>query len=440
MKAALSLAVAAAFLSNSVLAQENVVLLDGNGQIAKLSDIDKNFIMGWMTTLNLEQCNAEKLSTRPFVSYRFLQVPIEDLELYLVVQPDVISTGEVLIYSEAPDGGLQEYTSCNTATLLPVLALMVTAPVEEQTRVSLMQQHVLAQNSSLTTYEPNYLMMRNDNNDADTMYMDFTLSSKYPVFPNEPHLNAFHDKATSLIENVLPGDDEFFMQFYIGFSGRFSQYLGTRDSSPVVSRRYNPSIFYRIWGTEVNYFDIGIGHESNGQRITSEEAYMRAAEDFAANGEPREHARDGISRGWDYNFAHWQHDWNDNLVTGITLRHYLPDGPMQGPMEEYNLWEDGGTHLRPRDKYDGLSLNAQYLFNRSRCLLSELPFCFKKMEITQETGYAKMFENNTTTLEFTSDIFGLPIQLWTKTGYNSNLVDYYQYTTSYGFGIELLSR
>jgi hypothetical protein len=62
------------------------------------------------------------------------------------------------------------------------------------------------------------------------------------------------------------------------------------------------------------------------------------------------------------------------------------------------------------------------------------------MEITQETGYGKMFKNNTTTLEFTSDIFGLPIQLWSKTGYNSNLVDYYQYTTSWGLGIELLSH
>ncbi len=439
MKAALALAVATAFITNSVYAQPNLVLMNGEGQLAKLSDIDKSFIMSWMTTLDLEQCTAQNLSSRPFVSYRFLQVPLEDLQLYLVVQPDVIRTGQVIMYSETPEG-LVEYTGCNIATILPVLAVMVTATVEEQSRVSLMQQHVLAANSSLTTYEPNYLMLRNDSNDSDTMYMDFTLSSKYPVFPNEPHLNAFHELTTNTIENLLPGNGEFFMQLYLGFSGRFSQYVGTRDSSPVVSRRYNPNIFYRIWGTEVNYLDVGTGHESNGQRIHTDAGFLREADDFAANGEPREHARDGISRGWDYNFMHWQHDWNDNLVTGITLRHYLPDGPMQGPIEEYNLWEDGGSHLRPRDNYDGVSLNAQYLFNRSRCLLSELPFCFKKMEVTQETGYGKMFENNTTTVEFTSDIFGLPIQLWTKTGYNSNLVDYYQYTTSWGIGIELLSR
>jgi hypothetical protein len=439
MKAVLSLAIAAALITPSVFAQSNLVLMDGNGSLAKLSDVDKSFIMSWMTTLDLDQCTTQTLSSRPFVSYRFLQVPYEDLKLNLVIQPDVISTGNVVIYADTP-AGLREYTGCNTATLLPVLAVMVTATVEQQSRVSLMQQHVLAQNSSLTTYEPNHLMMRNDNNDSDTMYMDFTLSSKYPIFPNEPHLNAFHEAATTTLENLLPGDDEFFMQFYVGFSGRFSQYLGTRDSSPVVSRRYNPTVFYRIWGTEVNYFDLGVGHESNGQRIHTEEAYLREADDFEANGEPREHARDGISRGWDYNFVHWQHDWNPNLVTGITLRHYLPDGPMQGPVEEYNLWEDGGTHLRPRDNYDGISFNAQYLFNRSRCLLTELPFCFKKVEITQETGYAKMFRNNTTTVEFTSDIFGLPIQLWSKTGYNSNLVDYYQYTTSWGIGIELLSH
>ena len=440
MKAVLSLAIAAAFLSNSVQAQSSsIVLMDSNGRIAKLSEVDKSFIMGWMTTLDLDQCNSQILSSRPYVSYRFLQVPYEDLNLHLVVEPDVIRTGEVLLYSETPEG-LREYTACSTATLLPVLALMVTAPVEEQTRVSLMQQHVLAQNSSLTTYEPNYLMMRNDNNDSDTMYMDFTLSSKYPVFPKSPQLNAFHNTVTTTLENLWPGNKEFFMQFYVGFSGRFSQYIGTRDSSPVVSRRYNPNLFYRIWGTEVNYVDLGLGHESNGQRISTEESFLREADNLVANGEPREWARDGISRGWDYSFAHWQHDWVENLVTGISVRHYMSDGPLQGLIEEYNLWEDGGAKVRPRDEYDGVSFNAQYLFNRSRCLLSELPICFKKMSITQDTGYGKMFENNTTTLEFTSDIFGLPIQLWTKTGYNSNLVDYYQYTTSWGLGIELLSR
>jgi hypothetical protein len=51
-----------------------------------------------------------------------------------------------------------------------------------------------------------------------------------------------------------------------------------------------------------------------------------------------------------------------------------------------------------------------------------------------------MFEHNTTTLELTTDFFGMPIQLWGKSGYNNNLVDYYDYTTSWGLGIELLSR
>src|SRR5688500_7959016 len=130
MKAVLSVAVAAAFITNLALAQSNVVLMNGDGQIAKLSEVDKSFIQSWMTTLDLDQCTAESLGTRPFVSYRFLQVPIEDLELYLVVQPDVMRTGQVLLYSETSEG-LQEYTGCDTSTLLPVLALMVTATVEE---------------------------------------------------------------------------------------------------------------------------------------------------------------------------------------------------------------------------------------------------------------------------------------------------------------------
>src|SRR5690606_21548531 len=118
----------------------------------------------------------------------------------------------------------------------------------------------------------------------------------------------------------------------------------------------------------------------------------------------------------------------------------LSNGPLQGGAEEYNTWEDGGDVLRPRRQYDGVSLDVQYNFNATRCLLGELPICFSKLQLTQETGYSAMFKNNSTTLELTTDFFGLPIQLWTRSGYNSDLVDYYNYSNSWGVGIELISR
>ena len=96
--------------------------------------------------------------------------------------------------------------------------------------------------------------------------------------------------------------------------------------------------------------------------------------------------------------------------------------------------------MRPRRQYDGVSVDVQYNFSESRCLLGSSPICFRKLQLTQETGYSAMFENNSTTLELTSDFFGLPIQVWSRTGYNSSLVDYYKYSNSWGLGIELISR
>ena len=107
--------------------------------------------------------------------------------------------------------------------------------------------------------------------------------------------------------------------------------------------------------------------------------------------------------------------------------------------EEYYTWEDNGTQLRPRRQYDGVRLKLQYNFNRSRCFLGDSFVCFKELELTQETGYSAMFDNNTTTVEFTADLFGLPIQLWGRTGYNSDLVDYYNYSNSWGLGFELVT-
>jgi hypothetical protein len=177
-----------------------------------------------------------------------------------------------------------------------------------------------------------------------------------------------------------------------------------------------------------------------GGTIESAESLEREGAAFEANGESRAYARDGLSRGWDYTSLNWQRSWNENLVSQLRLRHYLTNGPLQGRREEYDSWEDGGTRLRPRRQYDGVNLELQYNFNQSRCLLGSLPICFRRLKLTQETGYSALFENNTTTLEFTTDFFGLPIQLWTRTGYNSDIVDYYNYSNSWGVGIELNSR
>jgi hypothetical protein len=282
-------------------------------------------------------------------------------------------------------------------------------------------------------------MMRTDSDDINALYLDFTLSSKHPVFSNAAPLVRAQELAADVLEQFIPGNDEYLMQLYLAFSGRFSQYIGTRDSSPVVARRFNPSLFYRLWSSDDSWLDLGFAHESNGQRINTPESYARERASYLAKREDPDFARDYLSRGWDYSYIEWRHVWTSNLRSQLGLSHYLGQGPLQGQSEEYYTWEDNGTQLRPRRQYDGVSLTLQYNFNRSRCFLGGSFVCFKEMELTQETGYSAMFDNNTTTVEFTADVFGLPIQLWSRTGYNSDLVDYYNYSNSWGLGFELMT-
>ena len=425
--------------STLACAQDAPALRNRDGLLAALPDVDRAFMQSRLEMLRLDDCRSQPMAEAPRVDYRYLDSAVNGRRLRLYVQPDVMLSGIVVIVEET-EHGLVEYTHCDTAPLVPVLAIMATSEIPGESLSNRTQQAVLADNSFLTSHEPSHPMLRNDSLDSSASYMDFKISAKHPVLPNAAPLNALHMAVSNTLEDLLPGDNEFFMQLYLSFSGRFSQYIGTRESAPVVARSFNPTLFYRFWTSDTNFLDFEYGHESNGQRINSLEALQREETDYLAAGEPAVYARDGISRGWDYSALRWRRTWNDKWVTRLELRHYLDDGYLQGEPEEYNLWEDGGTGPRPRRQYDGVSFGFQYEFNRSRCFLGTLPVCFQRVALTQETGYAAMFEHNTTTLELTSDLFGLPVQLWTKTGYNSNLVDYYRHATSWGMGIELLSR
>ena len=414
-------------------------LTNGDGQQAILTDLDIQFIQSRIDMLDLQTCSLDMLGESPRNDYRALQTPHETGMLNLVVQPDVMRTQVVLIYS-GENGNLIEYTDCDTTPLLPVLAIMATAIISEESEPRRTRLNVLAQNSYLTSHEPNRLLARTDSDDDSRFYMDFGLSFKHPVLPRAELINDAYDQFTNLAEDLIPGNDDYFMQMYFAFSGRFSQYIGSRNSTPVVARRFNPSLFWRFWTSDESYLDLGLAHESNGQRINNEESFIREQQSYLDDGEPTFYARDGLSRGWDYSFLSWQSTISSRLSSSLNMRHYMSDGPLQAGSEEYNVWEDGGTRLRPRRQYAGVELGLEYQFDRSSCSLGNTYICLQKIALTQETGYSAMFENNTTTLELTNDFFGLPVQLWGRTGYNSDLVDYYNYSNSWGIGIELISR
>lgn len=291
----------------------------------------------------------------------------------------------------------------------------------------------------LTNHEPNKLLARMDKNDISRLYMDANLSVKHPV------LNPVVDVVSSLLDidrsRNLP-------RLYLAFSTRFSQYLGSRNSSPVVARRYNPELFLRVWRDggvgriDPSYWDFGYGHESNGQQINSEALYREVESYYVGNGESRQFARDNISRGWDYVSVDWHKQWNAGFLpnlpgqteTLVEYRHYLEDGLFQGAPEEFNAWEAPGESAKTRDYFDGLRLSLSYVLNSEGCGF----FCFEKVQVVHRTGYASPFTHNTTSLELTTNIAGLPIHLWGRAGYNSDLVDYYDYTNSWGLGIEFL--
>ncbi len=430
-------------LTTPVAAQSELFLLDHDGNAGRLSELEAEFIQSRFDALDLGDCTRERLPSQPRVDYRRLEIRHKGQTLKLHITPDVLRTNAKLLYADTAEGAV-EYVNCtdldDSGLLLPVLALLVTADFATASETSLMRQRVLASNSGLTSHEPNRLLARTDSDDINSLFMDFKISTKHPLFPNAATINTSYDRVAETIEQFVPGDSEYFLQMYMSFTGRFSQYVNSRDSSPVVARAFNPETFFRLWGSEDNWMDFGIGHESNGQRIHSEESFLREGDVFEANGEPRWYVRDSLSRGWDYTSINWRRAWTDNLVSLLETRHFLNSGPLQGREEEYNTWEDGGTQARPRNRYAGISLDLQYRFNASRCLLGTLPICFNKVQLTQETGYAALFENNTTTLELTTNFFGLPVQLWTRTGYNSDLVDYYNHSNSWGLGIELISR
>lgn len=418
-------------------------LFNSNDVSIPLDDADRHFIQHRIDQLQLaENCRRETVLEEPRADFRYLAANGKEGPLRLYILPDVVRSREaVLVLRE--NGGMAAYTNCRqdvNDTLLPVLAIIATVRHETDSDSNQTRQAVLASHSYLTSHEPSMLMPRNDSLDSSATYLDFQVSAKHPLFANSRTLNQFHAHMADLVEELIPGDEEYFMQLYLAFTGRFSQYIFERDSAPVVARTFNPAIFYRFWSSARNYLDVEFGHESNGQRIHSPDALWREQQEYIRDGEPAFYARDSLSRGWDYMALTWQRSWGTQWSSQLRARHFLNHGPLQGKAEEYNTWEDGGTRNRPRRQYDGLSLGLRYEFSTSPCLLGDSHVCFRNLKYRFDTGYSAPFDNNTSTLELTTDFFGIPIQLWAKTGYNTNLVDYYRHTTSWGLGIELLSR
>jgi hypothetical protein len=209
------------------------------------------------------------------------------------------------------------------------------------------EKQVESKEAMLQSYEPNRVGLTFDDNDVG--FVDFTLSLQYPFLSLDKAMAA---KARQPSGRMLM---DLFTRYlrpvpYLAFTGRFGHYLDTRESSPIVGKRFNPKILMRFFTTDpvAAHLDIGFAHESNGQRVNSAAAYQDLRADFAKDNEEPDFARDYISRGWDYWEVLWYKNFNgldngssDGLSTQVSLKYFMEHGYLQG---------DGSTD----DQYDKL--------------------------------------------------------------------------------------
>jgi hypothetical protein len=306
-------------------------------------------------------------------------------------------------------------------------------------------------------YEPTQLGFTKD--DGDRPFMDFSFSAMFPISGAYP---AAEGRSFPELPKYT-GRDFDFQKWNLFFSAtiRGGQYIGTRPSSPVVGKRFNPQLFFRFWGrpdddnktptSADNYLDfIFFGHESNGQSIGDPVAFNAQREVYrqiepnptstVADERSRLSARDAISRGWDYVGLEWA--WGENrqssdrklgMTARLKLRYFLPVGIAQGHAEQYEAWE-GFPVGQPRRYYDGVTLR---LSNTAAILNKAVPLFTGRQTLTYTTGYGKLGRHNTFEYEIGMKIGALPVSIWTRYGYNSDLTDYYLKGSSSGFRISI---
>lgn len=108
-------------------------------------------------------------------------------------------------------------------------------------------------------------------------------------------------------KRLLQGESDYEVSFT--FSGEFDFFASTRDSGPVIGRRYNPGVMYqKVYAESEGWvaFSFGIEHESNGQTIDTPKtlySQMQANKNRYSNRYPNlensyylEMSTDGISR------------------------------------------------------------------------------------------------------------------------------------------------
>jgi hypothetical protein len=241
------------------------------------------------------------------------------------------------------------------------------------------------------------------------------------------------------------------LRLYLTFTGRFGFYVGTRYSSPVLAKEYNPKLLLR-WipnpqsttqraghdRRQVNeyaeYLDFAYAHSSNGQSIDSLDEYQIQASQVGSS----TYALDYISRGWDYLEVSGKATFAGGRLGQGALSFYpdvkffLRHGLLQKAPEEYHSWEQDAD-LRPRHAFDGLEATLEY-WPLANTPCTEGYFCKAgtRLALQYTTGYDPIARYNTVRVEFGVLLIGLPLNIWVQDGYMNSLARYYLKTRSIG--------
>ena len=376
----------------------------------ELYEQDEKVFFTRVTEKLVESCAIEEpVSQIPSVGYKAIRVHSVKGVFEVHFFSNSIRALGVEVYRKNQSGVI-ELLGCSNAYAMQLIAVLESKSEADD---------IKARQLKLSSYEPNSLGWTFDDNDVAGGYMDFKVSLRYPLFNS----GQYSERA-------------WLLNPFLAFTGRFSQYIGSVKSSPVIAKRFNPKLFVRHWlGNEDHYIDFGYAHESNGQSVESLTQFQQLQEDLQGSGQSAEFARNYISRGWDYVSLDWkapQKNEKQNIAYYINLKHFLENGLLQTEIEEYNEWEyEPGITGKQRREVDGITALFKYRYHKpSRINVSKLALLYT-------TGISQPFANHSIRGEATFDLGGIPLMVWASHGYNSDLVDYYKKVNSVGIALEL---
>jgi hypothetical protein len=302
------------------------------------------------------------------------------------------------------------------AMLIPALA-----PAQEQAAAEAVEAtEPGAAKIRLRNHEPIFAGYTWDSDDVG--FVDFTISLQYPI-----------------LAETLEEGNRYGLLPYFAFTARFAQYVGTRESSPVIAKRFNPKFFVRYALSDFppsgespdGYLDFEYAHESNGQSVDSAEGFQSLS-DALGNAE---YAKDYISRGWDYLGLTWKHTkrWKPATMRLYVSRKWYCGCLLQGDMEQTFDFEEP-RQITSIKQVSGWRAVLTLDTGKENPLVD-------RAALILDTGTRDTFKYNTARIELgipaVKNVTGVPLVIWARTGYLSDLAQYYKKVSSFGVAFEL---